>query len=145
MFPRLFPAMIMITGFTSAGPACAQPASADDAADQAAFARGWVEVRPHTGGVAVRGVTVQYRDLDIETRDGAAILLRRIRGAARQVCNPPQGPTDLQDTFDYRGCFADAVAQAVNDVDATALAEVYGIAPKRYARGYSYARPSEGR
>jgi UrcA family protein len=137
--------MTVIAGFASAATASAQPASVDDAADRAALARGWVEVRPRTAGVAVRDVTVQYRDLDIETRDGAAILLRRIRGAARQVCNPPQGPTDLQDTFDFRGCFADAVAQAVNEVDAPALAELYGVAPRRYARAYSYTRPSESR
>jgi UrcA family protein len=137
--------MIVITAFASAGPAFAQPASVDDRADQAAFARGSIDVRPYTPGVAVRDVTVQYRDLDIETADGAATLLRRIKGAARQICNPPQGPTDLKDTFDYRGCYADAVARAVSDVGAPALAEAYGTAPIRYARAYSYVGPREGR
>jgi UrcA family protein len=132
--------MAVLACVAGAGSVCAQ---SNETADLALSRE--VTVTPYDAGVAVRSVAVQYADLNLETPEGAATLLGRIKAAARTVCSPSTTmPTDLSDELDYRGCYGDAVAQAVQDIGAPALAEAYGIAPRRYARAYSYTRSTPG-
>jgi UrcA family protein len=63
--------------------------------------------------------------LDVSTNEGAAMLLRRIKAAAKQVCGDPFDFRDLTQKAQVRRCYAQAVARAVSAVEATKLTEVY--------------------
>lgn len=70
-------------------------------------------------------VTVKYGDLDLSTAEGTERLLRRIKGGARQVCGDPDGTRDLARWLSVRRCYSQAVARAVEDVQAARLTEAY--------------------
>jgi UrcA family protein len=62
-----------------------------------------------------RHVTVKYEDLNLNTPEGAATLLARIRGAARQVCGQQSARLDLQHAWQV--CYDNSVNAAVATVD----------------------------
>ena len=63
---------------------------------------------------------VKFNDLDITTPDGAQVLYKRIRAAARDVCELSTG-TDPILRIAIKGCIDKAVDKAVKDVNAPML------------------------
>jgi UrcA family protein len=70
-----------------------------------------------------RSVTVNYRDLNLSTIDGAMVLYQRLKGAARTVCDRPE-PT-LFAYQEWRSCYDAAIADAVTKVNNPLLTSVY--------------------
>ena len=71
-------------------------------------------------------IHVKYGDLNVNDAAGAAVLYRRIRFAATQVCERP-GMLDLAKLQLVEACVARAVAAAVAAVDKPALTAVYQV------------------
>ncbi|HEX4097221.1 MAG TPA: UrcA family protein [Caulobacteraceae bacterium] len=76
-------------------------------------------------GRELKSTPVYFDDLDLTSPEGGYTLLTRIRGAARQVCQPASDVHDLADTSDYQRCVRRAVDHAVNDVDAPSVQDAY--------------------
>jgi UrcA family protein len=68
-------------------------------------------------------LTVRYADLDLNTEDGAAKLLRRINFAATRVC--PEASHDLRLAALARECRAAATARAVEQVHSVRLTALH--------------------
>jgi UrcA family protein len=69
-------------------------------------------------------VRVNYGDLDVGRPQDAAVLYRRIRAAAENVCSPHE-ITGLAAKMHLNTCINKAVSRAVATVDAPALSRVY--------------------
>ena len=69
------------------------------------------------GGPAESSRTVAFADLDLTRAAGAAVLYQRIRAAALEVCRPLL-ERDLTFAAHSRSCVQDAIARAVNEVNA---------------------------
>jgi UrcA family protein len=67
---------------------------------------------------------VQFADLDVSSSEGATMLYRRIRGAARAVCESVDART-LEAKIPRHGCEDQAVERAVAQVHAPALDRYY--------------------
>jgi UrcA family protein len=80
-------------------------------------------------GAAAPSVTVDYRDLNLSTLEGATTLYGRIRDAARSVCAEPS--RDLSKLHRWNECYRSAVAGGVATVNNPMLTGVY----HRYSRG----------
>jgi len=68
-------------------------------------------------------VTVSFGDLDLSSPDGANALYRRIQAAARQVCGYAGG--DLSAQSIWKGCYRQAVADAVGKVNSPLLTALH--------------------
>ena len=69
---------------------------------------------------------VNYADLDLSHRAGAAALFARIRSAARLVCEPVAG--SLWSPFAQlreKSCMDKAIADAISDVGSPLLTDIY--------------------
>jgi UrcA family protein len=75
---------------------------------------------PATSGNAV---TVNYRDLNLSTIDGAITLYKRLKGAARAVCDGPL--TGVAAYHEWRSCYDAAMADAVAKVNNPLLTAVH--------------------
>jgi UrcA family protein len=75
-----------------------------------------------TDGIPQRRVS--YADLDLESRAGARVLLRRLKVAADQVCELPN-QRDLAQHLRWRECYAHALAEAVRQVNRSQLTTLY--------------------
>jgi len=80
--------------------------------------------------VVARSETVHYGDLDLNNREGAVALFRRLHNAASDVCSDP-----AEDKYSsaplYKRCVDQAVGDAVASVDHPALttyAQARGLA-----------------
>jgi UrcA family protein len=67
---------------------------------------------------------ISFADLDLTRSAGAATLYARIISAAREVCEPPS-PRMLLLSEDTRQCRQQAIARAVEDVNAPTLTSYY--------------------
>jgi UrcA family protein len=72
---------------------------------------------------ASRSVTVNYRDLNLSTIDGAIKLYQRLKGAARTVCDGPL--TGIAAYQEWRSCYDAAMADAVAKVNNPLLTAVH--------------------
>ncbi len=72
----------------------------------------------------LRSETVSYRDLNLNTIEGASLLFQRIRGAASSVCGDNEGRR-LEEWQAFNSCFKHAIAQAVVKVNSPMLTAVY--------------------
>jgi UrcA family protein len=72
-------------------------------------------------------MAVNYRDLDLTTTAGAALLYRRIGGAARSVCGERGYGLFFERQWD--SCYRAAVASAVAAVNSPLLTELYRNQP----------------
>jgi UrcA family protein len=72
-----------------------------------------------TGRVA----TVNYRDLNLSTIQGAITLYERLKGAARTVCDGPV--TGVAAYQEWRSCYDAAIADAVAKVNSPLLTAVH--------------------
>jgi len=77
----------------------------------------------------VRSVTVSYRDLDLSTPHGAKVLYRRIQAAAREVCG--YRGADLLEQSVWKGCYRNAIADAVGKVNNPRVTAVHTGRPAR--------------
>lgn len=68
--------------------------------------------------LVTKSQVVKYADLNLATDDGAQTLYRRIKAAARQVCD---GADDNFGHSEYRKCINKAVDDAVAKVDRQTL------------------------
>jgi UrcA family protein len=66
---------------------------------------------------------VSFRDLNLNTPEGAAVLYRRITSAANEVCGNPDR-WDLSQLA-LRTCVKDAVARAIAQVNKPMLTSLY--------------------
>jgi UrcA family protein len=70
-----------------------------------------------------RSVSVNYRDLNLSTIDGAIALYERLKGAARTVCDGPL--TGVAAYQEWRNCYDAAIADAVAKVNSPLLSAVH--------------------
>ena len=77
-----------------------------------------------TADSSARSVTVNYRDLNLSTIEGATALYQRLKGAAHRVCEEPS--TGLDEYRIYQACFRAAIADAVAKVNSPLLTQVSG-------------------
>jgi len=70
-----------------------------------------------------RSVTVNYRDLNLSTIEGATTLYHRLRSAARSVCDGPV--SGLHAYQEWRSCYEAAIADAVAKVHSPLLTALH--------------------
>jgi UrcA family protein len=76
-----------------------------------------------TEPAGTRSVTVNYRDLNLSTIQGATALYQRLTRAARSVCDGPgAGVHAFQE---WRSCYQAAMADAVAKVNSPLLTSLY--------------------
>jgi UrcA family protein len=75
----------------------------------------------HADGLQIK---INFADLDLARKEGAAALYARIYAAAQRVCAPLDGRR-LDENQRFRSCVGDAIAHAVADVHQPALTEYY--------------------
>jgi UrcA family protein len=68
---------------------------------------------------------VRFADLDLNTREGAVVLYRRIAAAARAVCGESERPGSPFPVTSWRTCVATATRSAVISVDRPQLTAFY--------------------
>ena len=73
---------------------------------------------------AVPSVTVKYSDLNIGSRDGAQVLLKRIEAAANTACGGPPDIRELSQWAGFEACRRSAIGRAVVAVDSPMLTAV---------------------
>lgn len=76
-------------------------------------------------------IAVPFADLNMMHPDGAKALYSRIREAARQVCGVRIGPQSPQERRVQSTCFAEAVADAVKQVNRQQLTAMHDAAIAR--------------
>jgi UrcA family protein len=81
-----------------------------------------------------RSSTVHFRDLNLDRPQDVARLYSRISIAADRVCGPRSLTGSYYKSADYTSCYADAIAQAVANVD---HASVTGYYRQRWAEPLS--------
>jgi UrcA family protein len=67
---------------------------------------------------------VRYGDLNLDSEQGAKVLYTRIRGAAGNVCSPLEGRNLIEKKL-WQGCFDQAVASAVEQVNKTRVTALH--------------------
>ena len=70
-----------------------------------------------------RGVSVNYRDLNLSTIQDAITLYERLKGAAQTVCDGPM--TGVAAYQEWRSCYDAAIADAVAKVNSPLLTSVH--------------------
>ncbi len=73
----------------------------------------------------VKSEVVSYADLDLSAPAGTSTLLRRIRGAVRNVCSPEPIAVELRDGADYSACRQEAMDRALDQVDLPQVTDGY--------------------
>lgn len=77
-----------------------------------------------------RSVTVRFADLDMTNSQGAAVLFRRIKGAAESVCRDLESGRDLGLIHRHANCVNLALGNAIVKIDrpaVTAYAAAHGV------------------
>ena len=74
---------------------------------------------------ALPQVAVTFADLDLASDAGAALLLRRIEAAARQVCGNPRELQPVARSMRVQQCNAQAIERAVTKVGAPKVTLAY--------------------
>jgi UrcA family protein len=76
-------------------------------------------------GEEVRRIVVRFGDLNLEQPAGVAVLYRRLKLAAKQVCGESEPPGSAITSAAWRACEAQAVDRAVVTVDRPSLTAYY--------------------
>jgi UrcA family protein len=77
-----------------------------------------------------RSVTVRFADLDTTNTQGAAMLYRRLKGAAASVCRDLEPGKQLVRAAVYKNCMHTALSNAIVKLDrpaVTAYAAAHGV------------------
>jgi UrcA family protein len=69
-------------------------------------------------------VTLQYRNVDLDSSQGAAAFYRRIRGAAASVCRPFESSL-LESKVLWSDCYTHAIANAVESIHNQTLTDYH--------------------
>lgn len=77
--------------------------------------------------------SVSVTDLDLDNRTDAAVLYTRIQQAARRLCNDEISPWDGQKIKTRDRCIANAVNNAVEQINKPQLTAVHRIEEERVA------------
>ena len=72
----------------------------------------------------VSSVIVHFADLDLSRSEGAAVLYKRLKGAAETVC-APLDDRDVARHMGFKACAQSAISAAVAKVDQPALTAYY--------------------
>lgn len=80
-------------------------------------------------------ITVSYADLDLTRAEGAQTLYRRLRAAARQVCDAGHDMRALAERARYRACVDKALEEAVRTIDRDVLTALHRRKAPRSAAG----------
>ena len=78
----------------------------------------------HESADAPAHMTVSYADLNLNSDAGIAVLYKRLRHAARQVCGD-MDPTSLARGLETMKCINNAMSQAVAQVNSPLLTSLY--------------------
>lgn len=89
----------------------------------------------NAAGDEVPRLTVSYADLDLTRAEGAQTLYRRLRSAARQVCDAGYDMRALAERARYRACVEKAVEEAVRTIDRDVLTALHRRKAPRSATG----------
>jgi UrcA family protein len=82
----------------------------------------------------VPSVTVKYSDLNIGSRAGAQVLLKRIEAAAKTACGGAPDIRQLDQLASFEACRTSALARAVVAVDSPMLtAMAHGGSPASFS------------
>lgn len=93
------------------------------------------QVAPSFAGSSVGpDVAVRYGDLDLNTAEGATVMLKRIRDAAQRVCAPLYHGT-LGSMVKRDSCQNQLIAEAVAKVNRPALAAAYESSRRKSRTG----------
>ncbi|HEY2355894.1 MAG TPA: UrcA family protein [Phenylobacterium sp.] len=78
-------------------------------------------------------VSVAYSDLDLTRAKDAAIMLKRIRQAAVEVCRagPGNAGNDVETVLRFDACYQAALAGAVSGLNAPKVTEAFAPTPDR--------------
>lgn len=76
-------------------------------------------------------VTVEYERSALDSSDGAESVYRKLKSAARKVCNAYGGNTTLDQHIAQQKCFDAALADAVRKVDRPLLSSLHQFATTR--------------
>ena len=117
---RRIPILLAAASLAVAGYAAAQPYDSYGPNDDVV-----VTGPAPSGDREIKSEVVSYADLDIDAPAGVHTLLRRIRGAAQQVCSPEPIALELRDNADYRDCKDEAMDRAVDQLDAPLVSDTY--------------------
>jgi UrcA family protein len=98
-----------VAGLTALAFAC--PASAADFSAQR--------------GVRMVQERLAYRDLDLTTRQGAQVLVKRVEAAAQNLCAPAGPPLVLGPSVEERQCRQQATARAIAQVGSPLVSAEY--------------------
>jgi UrcA family protein len=77
---------------------------------------------------------VRYGDLNLDSEQGAKVLYTRIRGAAGNVCSSLDGRNLIDKKF-WHGCFDQAVASAVAQVNKARVIALHNQVVNHVAKG----------
>jgi UrcA family protein len=82
---------------------------------------GWDQGRATNGWAKVDFMDVYYSDLNLASRAGADVMLKRIKFAARQVCGGEPDLRELRERLYYKRCVRQASKDAIQKVNAPLL------------------------
>jgi UrcA family protein len=88
------------------------------------------DARPETPIVRV-SERVPFGDLDLNTQQGARVMLRRIQGASQRVCAQPRSPLFPTIETTMRRCRSRSTGQAVAALNAPTVFAEAGRLPDR--------------
>jgi UrcA family protein len=93
----------------------------------AAFWIGALYLAPEAAAQASEPMSrsVSYADLNLDNEAGARAMLRRIRHAARDVCDDTWGRTSLRQRSYVRACVREAMERAVAELDRPVVTALY--------------------
>ena len=76
---------------------------------------------------------VSYGDLNLETEQGAKILLQRIEGAAKKACGGHPTFSSYTGSLDrtFEECWTEAIARTVKQLGAPVVTRVYAESARR--------------
>ena len=74
-----------------------------------------------------RSEKVEYSDLNVDKKDGAAILYRRLQQASKRVCGVEsiQNAGGVRQFAIQQNCYREALDEAVAEIDNPALTEIH--------------------
>ena len=87
-----------------------------------------VQTLPNADGVLEKRVS--YAGLDLDSSTGAEVLLRRLKAAAGQVCEPFDGER-LEQKYRWHECYERALTNAIREVNHPQVTMLYEASEKK--------------
>lgn len=77
-------------------------------------------------------ITVSYSDVAFGNTEGAASVYRKLKVAARRVCNVDNGSKDLSIQIATRECYREALENAVQKIDRPTLTALHASEARKF-------------